>query len=178
MQQRQKSGRASCPDRRDRTMRSTRSAASVTSSCSHTRRLSHPATASSASTLRSRSTFAESLAFHHCALFFGAVACSGHPCQKQPSTNTATRDGPKTTSARLRIPRSGDMSTRYLTPRACNSRRSASSGLVSRRRCLRSRPRTASDNGSGDMPATVLEPAMVDNGGHSGLPGPGSLSGL
>ena len=27
---------------------------------------------------------------HHSALFFGGMKCAGHPCQKQPSMNTAT----------------------------------------------------------------------------------------
>ena len=34
------------------------------------------------------------------ALFRGFVSCFGHPCQKQPSTNTATRSFGKTKSGR------------------------------------------------------------------------------
>lgn len=59
------------------------------SSCSQIRRTSHPALRSARFTKRSRALFAESLFRQKAALFFGWVECSGQPCQKQPSTNTA-----------------------------------------------------------------------------------------
>ena len=44
---------------------------------------------SSRSFLASRSRFVAILSAHHAALALGATACSGQPCQKQPSTKTA-----------------------------------------------------------------------------------------
>ena len=42
----------------------------------------------------------------------GLVPCSGQPCQKQPSMNTATRGPRNTMSARRLRPTSGAVSTR------------------------------------------------------------------
>ena len=43
------------------------------------------------------------------AFVFGRVSCSGHLCQKHPSTNTATRCRVNTTSAVRRTPGMGRM---------------------------------------------------------------------
>jgi hypothetical protein len=51
--------------------------------------------------------FAASFRRQNARLFFGRVACLGHPCQKHPSTKTAVRDLRKTKSGRtanLRLP--------------------------------------------------------------------------
>lgn len=118
--------------RRSRTIRSTRSAASIGFSCSHTLMTFQPSRSSRSLVSRSRSRFVSIFSRQNAALFAGHVACSGQPCQKHPSTKTATRDGPKTMSGRRRRSASTGRSTRNRRPRACNSRRSASSGFVSR----------------------------------------------
>lgn len=73
------------------------------SSCSQTRIGSQPCRTSSMSVSRSRLRLASILVFHRSAFALGHVACSSQPCQKQPSTNTATRARTNTMSASLRI---------------------------------------------------------------------------
>lgn len=126
----------------------TLSAATSGGSCSHTRRTCQPALSSIWSVSRSRCTLRSSFSCHQSALFLGDVPCSGQRCQKHPSTNTARRALVNTTSARRRTPGNGARSTRYRSPRACSSRRSANSGAVSRERCRRNRLRTASELGA------------------------------
>jgi hypothetical protein len=112
------------------------------SSCSHTRTTTQPADRSLASESWSRALFRKSFSFQYQLFTFGTRAtCSGHPCQKHPSTKTATFVGPKTTSTRRRVPGTMDCSRRYRSPRRWSSRRSASSGAVSRTgwRCIRRR---------------------------------------
>jgi hypothetical protein len=120
-------------------IRSTSSAIVVASSCAQTRKTVHP-TSSSARVLRtSRRRFSSSFGIQYSAFVVGSVRCSGQPCQKQPSINTATRNRGKAISGRMGLPMSGLMgkSTRNLRPRACSSDRTARSGAVSRRRFAR-----------------------------------------
>lgn len=77
--------------RRSDTSTITRSAATVSSSCSHTRTTAHPRESRQASVSRSRATVRSNFAHHHSAFALGKVPCSAQWCQKQPSTNTATR---------------------------------------------------------------------------------------
>lgn len=128
-------------DLRSRTMPLTRSAASSGSSCSHTRTANQPADAKRSSVSRSRRRLPSIFFRQNSALFLGHVACVGHPCQKQPSTKTATLDGPNSKSASRRTPRRGLRWTRYRSPAACSARRKASSTSVSRLFCLLMRVR-------------------------------------
>ena len=57
---------------------------------SQMRRTVQPEARSARVTVRSRSAFRASFAAHHAARVTGLVAWRGQPCQKQPSTNTAT----------------------------------------------------------------------------------------
>lgn len=128
---------------------STRSAAFETSSCSQTLMTCQPRSVSSAVTRRSRSTFAFSLSPHHPVLVFGSVPCSGQACQKQESTYTAILGPENTRSGRVRIDGSARTSTRYRSPRRCNSDRSTISGAVSRRPVARMRRATSSELAAG-----------------------------
>lgn len=92
------------------------SAASDADWCSHTRTTLHPAVRRSASVCLSRATFRASLSAHQAAFAFGLVACSGHECQKHPSTKTATFARGNTTSA-LRLPGKTARWTKYRRPR-------------------------------------------------------------
>jgi hypothetical protein len=129
-----------------------RAAAAIAGSCSQTRMTRQPAAIRSASVSRSRSTFRRSFARQYSAFALGRTPCSWQPCQKQPSTNTAIRWRENTTSARRRDRLgAGATSTRYLSPRRCSSRRSASSGAVSRffdSTCIRRR--TPAETAGGD----------------------------
>lgn len=51
-------------------------------------------------TARSRALFRASFASQNFRFCLGLVPCRGHPCQKQPSTNTATRSARNTNSGR------------------------------------------------------------------------------
>ena len=77
--------------RRAATTSEIRCAALVGSSCSHTRTTTQPEPRKIASVSRSRSPFRSIFCRQKPAFDLGQVPCSGHPCQKQPSTNTATR---------------------------------------------------------------------------------------
>ncbi len=120
-----------CPDR---TAASTRSAATPGSSCSQIRTTGHP---SSRIGRRSRGLARccgelrgppGGVVPRGCLVF-------GQPCQKQPSTNTATRCAENVRSALLLgIPGIG-ASTRYRSPRAWSNRRSSNSAVVSLVRC-------------------------------------------
>lgn len=90
-----------------RTAIAMRSAAKCGSSCSQTRTTFQPAAFSDASTRWSRARLASILCRQNLLLFFGQVACSGHPCQKHPSTYTATRALKNAKSARVRRPGTG-----------------------------------------------------------------------
>jgi hypothetical protein len=110
----------------------TRAAQTDGSSCSQTRRTVHPSAARRPSVSRSRARFFSTFAAQYSAFVFATVWCSGHPCQKQPSTNTARRARVNTRSAVRRTDRIGLIETLYRMPIAWTARRRASSGLVSR----------------------------------------------
>ena len=61
------------------------------SACSQIRTTCHPSDRNVRDTSRSRALFRASFARQNSPFCFGNVPCRGHPCQKQPSTNTATR---------------------------------------------------------------------------------------
>ena len=126
----------------------TRRAAAAASSCSQNLRTLHPASLSLRSVSLSRSRFASIFARHQLAFVFGHVPCSGQPCQKHPSTKTATLVRTNATSARRRVPGSV-RSTRYRRPRARRAARNATSPGVSRRRVARMRRRTSGDDALG-----------------------------
>jgi hypothetical protein len=111
-----------------------RATASAVLSCSHTRRTVHPAAVSARSFLRSRVRVASSLAAHHSALVFGKVPCWGHPCQKQPSMNTATREPGKIMSASQRRAATGLRCLKKRRPARWRADRRATSGAVFRGR--------------------------------------------
>jgi hypothetical protein len=67
--------------------------------CSHSRTTVQPASAKSSLFRRSRLILPASLFAHHSPFATGCVAWRGHPCQKHPSTNTATLKRRKTRSA-------------------------------------------------------------------------------
>lgn len=113
----------------------TLSAASTGSSCSHTRSTAQPASSKVASVARSRSRLRASFSAHHRRLLVGWVACNGQECQKQPSTYTATREGPNTMSGLDLSCTSGLTPSRNRRPRRWSSRLSASSGAVLRVAC-------------------------------------------
>ena len=96
----------------------------------------------------SRWRLAASLSSHHCRFCFGTVPCCGQPCQKHPSTYTATRSVGNTTSDRRRLPLTG-RSTEKRSPMPWRADRSASSGLVSRRLVLVIRVRISSLDAAG-----------------------------
>lgn len=70
------------------------------SSCCQMRKTVQPLDLSSLVTMRSRALFLVTLAFQYGLLLFGNLKCFGHPCQKQPSTKTATLDSGKAKSGR------------------------------------------------------------------------------
>ena len=107
--------------------RAIRSATVPASSCSQTCNGFHPIFLSSASFLASRSRFPAILSAHHLAFALGATECSGHPCQKQPSTKMTNRNFTTTISGR---PGRSRRWSRNRTPRRWSSRRSWISGVV------------------------------------------------
>ncbi len=111
---------------------STRSATAAGSSCSHDRTTRQPSAVRIAWFRASRCRFASSFRRHSSAFAFGSCTCSSQRCQKQPSTNTATRARGKTRSGRTRHRRLTCRSTKNRRPRWWSSRRTASSGAVSR----------------------------------------------
>ena len=92
---------------RPSTTASMRFAAATGSSCSHILSTDQPALDRVSSTLRSRATLSPILLAQKVSLLFERVPCSGQPCQKQPSTYTATRTRAKTRSARDWMPGKG-----------------------------------------------------------------------
>ncbi len=133
----------------ERTRRAMRVAAADGSSCSQTRITSQPRSRSRPLVSASRSMLARIFARQNCSLAFGHVPCSGQPCQKQPSTKTATLARRKTTSARRGESSSGLASTKYRSPIACNSFRMRSSAGVSRCGVDCMRFRASSEDGNG-----------------------------
>ena len=121
--------------RRPRTRAEILAAASVESSCSHTLTTSQPASDNCLSVSRSRETLPSSFRAHQSLFVFGREPWSGHLCQKQPSTNTATRPLGRTMSTRLRALGPRGRSIRKRSPILWSALRRASSGRVSRRAC-------------------------------------------
>jgi hypothetical protein len=80
------------------------------SSCCQIRRMRQPLPERVPMTIRSRRRFRSSFAAQNSRLFTGMEPWAGHPCQKQPSTKTAsrarrnTKSGLPKTFARLRQP--------------------------------------------------------------------------
>src|SRR5690554_2836474 len=87
---------------RSRTIRAMRSAASAAASCDQMRTTSQPSCSRRLLVSASRARFASIFSRQKSAFFLGHVACSGQPCQKHPSTNTATRGPGNTMSATRR----------------------------------------------------------------------------
>lgn len=106
--------------------------------CSQYRNTCQPRARKSASVSRSRRTLPSIFSRHQLALVRGQVMCFGHPCQKHPSMNTATRARMKAMSALRRVPGTGQ-STRYRSPLWWTAERTISSQAVSRRgvACIR-----------------------------------------
>jgi hypothetical protein len=119
------------------------------SSCSQTRTDRQPADLSRWSVSASRSRFRSILARHHSALALGQVPCFGQPCQKQPSTNTATLARGKTRSASRRMPATGRRWMKNLMPLRWRTERSCISHSVLCRACADMRRLTAAVDASG-----------------------------
>ncbi len=83
-----------------------------------------PALRSERVTFRSRSVFRASFAFQNARFPAGIVPCLAQPCQKQPSTNTATRSRRKTKSG---LPKTGAFRRQPVMPCARISAMSRSS---------------------------------------------------
>lgn len=100
----------------------------LSTSCSQARTTHQPVSVRFSSTTLSRAMLPAILCRQNSLFVCGWTLCSGHPCQKQPSTNTATCDPGNTRSGR---PGRGYRSL-YLAPAAHSARLSRSSGPVSR----------------------------------------------
>lgn len=128
-----------------------RSAASQGASCSQTRMTCHPASASIILVSESRSLLRCSFIDHQSPFAVGLVPCSGHTCQKHPSTKTARRrPGNAISILRLRLPGRGHW-RRKRRPLAWRARRSATSGSVSAILCRDIRLDTSGALGSGGL---------------------------
>ncbi len=112
--------------------RKIRLAATSGFSCAHILKTFQPADRSAALCLVSRPTFSASFLRHHRPCRRGQVACLGQACQKQPSTNAASRALGKTRSTLTgREAVRSRTCFRYRKPRAWRARRTASSGAES-----------------------------------------------
>jgi hypothetical protein len=100
-------------------------------SCSQILTTVQPSFRSSSSICPSRSVLRRNFCVQNSTLLLGTLLCSSQPCQKQPSTNTASRHRVKARSARQFTVRSGLYETLNRKPRLCNCRRSTTSGPVS-----------------------------------------------
>lgn len=109
-------------------------AAACVSSCSQTRTTVQPASSSWLVVSISRRMLPSTFAAQNSAFVFATVWCSGQPCQKHPSTYTASRSrGNRMSAVRRTLPR-GRRLTKKRSPRACKARLKSSSGTVSRPR--------------------------------------------
>jgi hypothetical protein len=106
----------------------TTSATPLRSSCCQMRTTVQPKARSSALTCASRRMLPDSFSCQNAAFVLGFVACSGQPCQKQPSMKTATLFEGNTTSG---LPGSRAR-RRYRNPAAHSAFLRRSSGPVSR----------------------------------------------
>ena len=140
---------------------SIRVAASTGSSCSQTRTTRQPWSESSAVVCSSRATLAASLFAHQAELFFDGIECTGHRCQKHPSTKTARRWRGNAMSIVLRALPGTLIPMRNRLPRRCSSLRSASSGTVPARLCELILRRTSSVAGAG-LPSSTAIAANYD----------------
>lgn len=154
-------GRGVLPDlgaaaKRRRTALATTAATSLGSRCSHARNTNHPACLSVRFVSKSRRRLASIFSRQNWAFAFGQVACRGQPCQKHPSTNTATRARRNTMSARRGQLGNGFASTEYRRPSAWRSLLTASSAGVSRRSvaCIRFRTKPEDAAGRSTLVAT------------------------
>jgi len=159
-----------------RTTAATSKAAPSISSCSQNRSTIHPSVSSRASVSRSRSTLVDSLPRHQGALALGHVACTGQPCQKHPSTNTATFADTKARSTRRRVPGMGQ-STRNLRPKRCTAERRASSQDVSRLRADSILRRASTDEALG-VGLIIRAIELIDSQWIFGSFGPSELCGI
>lgn len=152
-------------ERRRRTADATRRAATSASSCSQKRTTPHPAARSNVSVSASRDRFRSIFARHHSPFATGQEPCLGQPCQKHPSTNTATCSRGNTTSARRLSDFKGALSTRNLRPRRCRRDRRASSAGVSRDLTCRMRLLAFAEEGVGAASSvTVGKSCAVQSG--------------
>ena len=93
-----------------RSRSSTISAACCGGRCSHARRTCHPSCSRCAVVSASRWQFRRIFSLHHAWLLSGIFPCCGHPCQKHPSTNTASlRPGKAMSMVRRRFPGTGKL---------------------------------------------------------------------
>ena len=105
---------------------------SASISCSHTLMTCHPAATRADVFRASRAMFPSIFGPQYAVFDFGRVPCIGQPCQKQPSTNMASRTRVNTISGRP----GSLMATWKRSPEAHKPRRSFISGTVSRERIL------------------------------------------
>lgn len=103
-------------------------------SCSQMRSTLHPRPLSDPSTRLSRCRFRRILAIQKVVFVFGFVPCRGQPCQKHPSTNTATRERRNAMSGLPGSPT--PLLSRHRIPAWRSAVRRASSGAVPERRTL------------------------------------------
>lgn len=109
-------------------------AATSGSSCAQTRTTNHPASCKCWLVSESRCLLRSIFSRQNSELALACVPCMGHPCQKQPSTNTATFSPLKRISAFLCKAGNGWSFTAYAMSRASSAARSANSAFVP---CLR-----------------------------------------
>lgn len=123
-------------------------AASSGDSCAQILTTSHPSSRRRRSVSASRARLASIFARQNSAFFLDQVACRGQPCQKQPSTNTATRGPRNTMSATRRGFESSGTCRRYRRPSAYKALQSLISMSVPRWRTRAIRRLASSDEGA------------------------------
>ncbi len=131
--------------------------------------------------LASRSWLPVIFCRHHAAFAEGQVPWVGHPCQKQPSTNTATRARLKQISG-LHLVAGMRRSTRNCRPRRWTAERTANSHGVSRRGVRFIRPVTPGEDAAtpllGPLERGVIPvPVRGDHLADELLPGKATLGG-
>lgn len=141
----------------NRSALSTRRTARAGSSCSQILITRHPADRSLTFVSASRRRFVSILSRHHLRFARGSVPCFGQPCQKQPSTNTATFVFGKTMSAVRWRPGINRLCNRNRSPSSWSADRIAVSAGVSRWGVARIRFRTTSDDARGGLRVVPIE---------------------
>lgn len=135
-----------------------RPAASSGSSCSQTRTTVQPAASRDSWLRASRARLRASFAVQYSEFERGRTPCSEQPCQKHPSTKTATRARGNATSGRgAERPAPSFRSTRNRSPRRWSADRRARSGVVSLRRFARMTARTAGLEAGGGVGSLTQE---------------------